>query len=166
MTITMIAAMAEDRVIGVDNGMPWHLPAEMAHFRRSTTGKTIVMGRKTFESFGGPLKNRRNVVLTRSADYRPDGAETMHTVEEALAELGSEEELMIIGGAQVYAQFLPFADKLLLTEVHAAVEGDARFPAFDAAEWEAVSREFHAKDEKNAYDFTIITYIRKQRDAN
>ncbi|QHW34536.1 dihydrofolate reductase [Paenibacillus rhizovicinus] len=163
MKITMIAAMAEDRVIGVNNEMPWHLPAEMAHFRRSTTGKTIVMGRKTLESFGGALKNRRNVVLTRSEAYRPDGAETVHSVEEAMTRFGGEEELMIIGGAQVYSQFLPYADKLLLTEVHAAFEGDARFPVVDESEWQAVNREFHAKDEKNAYDFTIITYIRVQR---
>ncbi|MBM7563339.1 type 3 dihydrofolate reductase [Paenibacillus sacheonensis] len=160
MKITLIAAMAQDRIIGIDNGMPWHLPAEMAHFRRSTTGKTVLMGRKTFESFGGPLKNRRNVVLTRSAEYKPEGAETVHSVDEAIAALGGEDELMIIGGAEIYAQFLPLADKLLLTEVDAKVEGDAAFPMFDNEQWHVERREFHAKDEKNAYDFTILTYVR------
>ncbi|MFC4809538.1 type 3 dihydrofolate reductase [Paenibacillus sp. GCM10023250] len=160
MTITMIAAMAHDRVIGANNALPWHLPAEMSHFRRSTTGKTVVMGRKTFESFGGPLKNRRNVVLTRSVTYRPEGAETVHSVEEALARYAGEDELMVIGGAEIYAQFLPHADMMLLTEVDSAVEGDTRFPEFDASEWQAASREFHAKDERNAYDFTIVTYVR------
>ncbi|NBD23454.1 type 3 dihydrofolate reductase [Paenibacillus glycinis] len=160
MSMTMIAAMARDRVIGIDNAMPWHLPAEMAHFRRSTTGKTVIMGRKTFESFGGPLKNRRNVVLTRSETYAPEGAETVHSVEDAIASLGGEDELMIIGGAEIYEQFLPHADKLLLTEVEASVDGDTRFPDFDETEWRVENRDFHARDEKNAYDFTIVTYVR------
>lgn len=156
----MIAAMANDRVIGSGNAMPWHLPAEMAHFRKSTSGKTVLMGRKTFESLGGALKNRRNVVLTRSEAYVPEGAEVVHSVGEAVAKFCGEDELMIIGGAEIYKQFLPFADKLLLTEVHANVEGDAYFPAIDDAEWHAELREFRAKDEKNKYDFTIVSYVR------
>ncbi|AZN41948.1 type 3 dihydrofolate reductase [Paenibacillus albus] len=168
MTITMIAAMARGRVIGVNNGMPWHLPAEMAHFRRSTLGRTVIMGRKTFESFGArPLPKRRNVILTRSQDFAPEGCEVVHSVEEAIAKYGADsvhsdsDELMIIGGTEIYKQFLPHADKLLLTEVHADVDGDAHFPDFAPSEWFAQSREPHAKDENNAYDFEIVTYVRK-----
>ncbi|WP_308634305.1 dihydrofolate reductase [Paenibacillus silvisoli] len=159
--ITMIAAMARNRVIGIDNGMPWHLPAEMAHFRRSTLGKTVVMGRKTFESLGQPLKNRRNVILTRSLDYKPEGCEVVHSVEDAMAKFASPgEELIIMGGAEIYKQFLPHADKLLLTEVDAEVAGDAYFPAFGMDAWTVEGREPFTKDEKNAYDFEIVTYVR------
>ncbi|REE80080.1 dihydrofolate reductase [Paenibacillus taihuensis] len=173
MTITMIAAMAHNRVIGIENGMPWHLPAEMAHFRRSTLGKTVVMGRKTFESFGSrPLPKRRNVILTRSEQFAPDGCEIVHSVEEAIAKFGQtsnadhasgeSDELMIIGGTEIYNQFLTYADKLLLTEVDADVEGDAHFPYFEQDEWTVANREPYAKDEKNAYDFAIVTYVRKK----
>ncbi|SEM85093.1 dihydrofolate reductase [Paenibacillus sp. OV219] len=165
MTITMIAAMAQGRVIGVDNGMPWHLPAEMAHFRRSTLGRTVIMGRKTFESFGSrPLPKRRNIILTRSHDFAPEGCEVVHSIEEALtkysADSGNNDELMVIGGTEIYKQFLPYADKLLLTEVEADVAGDAHFPEFSLGEWSVMSREPYAKDEKNAYDFEIVTYVR------
>ncbi|SDX78000.1 dihydrofolate reductase [Paenibacillus sp. CF384] len=165
MTIAMIAAMARNRVIGIDNGMPWRLPAEMAHFRRSTAGKTVVMGRKTFESLSGPLKNRRNVILTRSLDYKPDGCEVAHSVEEVLTQYGSidGQELVIMGGAEIYALFMPYADKLWLTEVEAEVAGDAHFPTFQMNEWTVQDREHFSKDEKNAYDFTIVTYVRNAR---
>ncbi|MBP3963366.1 dihydrofolate reductase [Paenibacillus sp. DLE-14] len=165
MTIAMIAAMARNRVIGIDNDMPWSLPAEMAHFRRSTAGKTVVMGRKTFESLSGPLKNRRNIILTRSLDYKPDGCEVAHSVDEVLAQFGPHEgeELVIMGGAEIYSLFMPYADKLWLTEVEADVAGDAYFPAFDMKEWTVQNREHFSKDEKNAYDFTIVTYVREAR---
>jgi len=155
--------MAKNRVIGIDNGMPWRLPAEMAHFRRSTLGKTVLMGRKTFESLGGkPLKDRRNVILTRNAGFAAEGCETVDGIEEALQRYASgENELVVIGGAEVYKLFLPHAEKLLLTEVEAEVEGDAYFPPFDPEEWTLAATEAHAKDEKNAYDFYIRTYIRK-----
>ena len=158
----MIAAMANNRVIGVNNGMPWRLPAEMAHFRRSTLGRTVLMGRKTFESLGGkPLKDRRNIVLTREADRVFEGCETVAAVDEAIRRYGNGEELVVIGGAEVYKLFLPYADKLLLTAVDAMVEGDAFVPSFDPVEWQLASSEAHKKDEKNAYDFYIRTYVRK-----
>ncbi|WP_219837498.1 type 3 dihydrofolate reductase [Paenibacillus sp. R14(2021)] len=160
MTLTLIAAMARNRVIGADNSMPWHLPAEMAHFRRTTSGKTVVMGRKTFQSLGGPLPKRRNVILTRDRGFAAEGCEVVHDVEEAIAKFGDGEELMIIGGAEIYAQFLPRADKLLLTEVEADVEGDAYFPSFDPAEWRVDSTEKHEIDDKNAFAFRIMTYMR------
>ncbi len=160
----MIAAMARNRVIGIDNAMPWHLPAEMGHFRRSTIGKTVLMGRKTFESLGRPLKDRRNVILTRNVDYAPDGCEIVHSLDEALTRYAAskDDELVIIGGAELYKQFLPHADKLLLTEVDADIDGDAYFPEFDPAEWLLVHYEPFPKDEKNSYSFQIQTYVRKQ----
>ncbi|QYR19025.1 dihydrofolate reductase [Paenibacillus sp. sptzw28] len=165
MTITMIAAMAHNRAIGVDNRMPWRLPAELAHFQRSTLGKTVLMGRKTFESLGKPLKNRLNVVLTRSSSCVPEGCEVVNSVQEALERYAasSDTELVVIGGAEVYKQFLPYADKLLLTEVEAEIDGDAFFPSFNENEWMVTDSEAYSKDEKNAYNFYIRTYVRKPR---
>jgi len=160
MTITLIAAMARNRVIGRDNGLPWRLPDDMKFFMRSTLGRTVLMGRRTFESLpGGPLKNRLNVVLTRRTDYRPDGCEIVHSVEEALARYGGG-ELMVAGGAEVYGLFLPHADRMLLTEVDAVVEGDAYFPEWDPAEWTLVDSQEHPADEKHAYSFRFNTYAR------
>ncbi|CAH1203335.1 Dihydrofolate reductase type 3 [Paenibacillus plantiphilus] len=161
-TITIIAAMAHNNVIGINNELPWKLPAEMAHFRRSTIGKTVVMGRKTYESLGRPLKDRRNIVLTRNQDWSAEGCETVHTVQETLSRLAGEgEELVIIGGEEIYKQFLAHADKLLLTEVSADIEGDAFFPAFTAEDWQLEDQVFYEKDEKNGYNFKICTYLRK-----
>jgi dihydrofolate reductase len=164
MSITLIAAMAKNRVIGRDNGLPWRLPDDLKFFMRSTLGRTVLMGRRTFESLpGGPLKNRLNVVLTRRTDYRPDGCEVVHSVEEALARYGGG-ELMVAGGAEVYALFLPHADRMLLTEVDAAVEGDAFFPAWNPAEWTLVESLEHPADEKHAYAFRFNTYVRNPAD--
>jgi dihydrofolate reductase len=161
MTITLIAAMARNRVIGRDNGLPWRLPDDLKFFMRSTLGRTVLMGRRTFESLpGGPLKNRLNVVLTRQADYRPDGCEVVHSVEEALSRYG-DGELMVAGGAEVYGWFLPHADRMLLTEVDAEVEGDARFPEWNPAEWVLVESEQHPADERHVYSFRFNTYVRK-----
>jgi dihydrofolate reductase len=160
MSITLIAAMARGRVIGRDNGLPWRLPDDLKFFMRSTLGRTVLMGRKTFESLpGGPLKNRLNVVLTRRTDYRPDGCEVVHSVEEALARYGGG-ELMVAGGAEVYALFLPHADRMLLTEIDAVVEGDAFFPEWDTGDWTLVASEHHPADERHAHPFTFNTYIR------
>ncbi|HUC90576.1 MAG TPA: dihydrofolate reductase [Paenibacillus sp.] len=161
MSITMIAAMARNRVIGADNGLPWKLPDDMAFFKRSTVGKTVLIGRKTLESFNGPLKNRTNVVLTRQRDYRPGGCEIVHSVEQALERFG-EGDLMVAGGAEIYRQLLPYADTLLLTEVEAEVSGDATFPAFDETEWRLVSSEYHPADDRHAYAFRFNTYERKR----
>ncbi|WP_020616282.1 dihydrofolate reductase [Paenibacillus daejeonensis] len=160
MTISMIAAMARNRTIGVDNDLPWRIPDDMAYFKRMTTGTTVVMGRKTLESFGGPLKNRRNIVLTRSDDFSREGCEVVHTVEEVLEKYG-EQDLMIIGGEQIYRLFLPHADRLLLTEIEEDFEGDTRFPEFDSNEWEQALREKGIRDEKNPYDYYYTTYVRR-----
>lgn len=126
MSITLIAAMDLNRTIGIENKLPWRLPAEMAFFKQKTLGKTVLMGRKTFQSLPKPLKDRRNVVLTRQPDFKPEGCEIVHSLEAAL-ELAKTEELVVIGGADIYAQFLPFADIIYLTEVEAHIEGGDAF---------------------------------------
>lgn len=162
MSITLIAAMDRNRAIGTNNKLPWRLPADMNYFKQQTMGKTVLMGRLTFQSFGGrPLTGRRNVILTRSADYRPEGAETVSSVEEALSRYGGEGELMVIGGEQVYRQLLPFADRVLLTEIDEAFEGaDAFFPELDKAEWKLAASIPGERDEKNRYDYKFQTYVR------
>jgi dihydrofolate reductase len=162
MSITMIAAMDRSRTIGIGNKLPWRLPSEMAFFTRHTTGKTVVMGRKTFESLPKPLKDRVNVVISRQSDYAKEGCEVVHSVQEAIDRYG-EGELMVIGGADIYKQFLPYADKLLLTEVDTEIEGgDAFFPEFSSDEWERVDAEQVERDERNAFSFTFQTFTRQK----
>jgi dihydrofolate reductase len=161
MTITLIAAMARNRVIGIDNDLPWKLPDDMAFFVRSTKGKVVLMGRKTLESFNGPLKNRTNVVLTRQLDYAPEGCVIVHSVEEALERYRGE-DIMVAGGAEIYALLLPFADTILLTEVEATIEGDTRFPAFSMDEWELAESDYHTTDDRHAYAFRFNTYVRRK----
>ena len=163
MKISMIAAMAHDRVIGKDNQMPWHLPADLAHFKRVTLGKPVLMGRKTFESIGRPLPGRRNLVISRNLDYQAEGIEVVSSVEAALALLAgsSVEELMVIGGGHLYAEMLPSADCLYLTRIDLAVEGDTRFPAFDDGQWQRVDCESHPADEKNPHPYSFETWLRR-----
>lgn len=162
MKISMIAAMAHDRVIGKDNQMPWHLPADLAHFKRVTLGKPVLMGRKTFESIGRPLPGRRNLVISRNPDYQAEGIEVVGSVEAALALLAgcSVEELMVIGGGHLYAEMLPSADCLYLTRIDLAVEGDTRFPAFDDGQWQRVDCESHPADEKNPHPYSFEIWQR------
>ncbi|KQO00677.1 dihydrofolate reductase [Paenibacillus sp. Leaf72] len=163
MSITLIAAMDRNRTIGIGNKLPWRLPAEMALFTKHTLGKTVLMGRKTFESLPKPLKDRHNVVLTRQSDFASEGCEAVHSIEEALSRFG-EEELMVIGGTEIYTQFLPIADKLYLTAVDVeVVGGDAFFPMFNEADWELVEAIPHRKDERNLHDFTWQTFKRINR---
>ncbi|MBL0480370.1 type 3 dihydrofolate reductase [Aeromonas veronii] len=163
MKISMIAAMAHDRVIGKDNQMPWHLPADLAHFKRVTLGKPVLMGRKTFESIGRPLPGRRNLVISRNPGYQAEGIEVVGSVEAALALLAgsSVEELMVIGGGHLYAEMLPSADCLYLTQIDLAVEGDTRFPAFDDGQWQRVDCESHPADEKNPHPYSFETWQRR-----
>lgn len=157
-SITLVVAMAENRVIGIDNGLPWRLPADLQHFKRVTMGKPVVMGRKTFESIGRPLPGRRNVVVSRNADYQAEGCETFTSVASVLECLAQAPEIMVIGGANLYAQLLPHAHRIHLTLVHASVPGDAYFPELDHARWRTLSREDHAADERNnvAYSFLVL----------
>ncbi|HHP5489799.1 TPA: type 3 dihydrofolate reductase [Aeromonas veronii] len=163
MKISMIAAMAHDRVIGKDNQMPWHLPADLAHFKRVTLGKPVLMGRKTFESIGRPLPGRRNLVISRNPGYQAEGIEVVGSIEAALALLAgsSVEELMVIGGGHLYAEMLPSADCLYLTQIDLAVEGDTRFPAFDDGQWQRIACESHPADEKNPHPYSFEIWQRR-----
>lgn len=160
--ISIIVAAAENNAIGKDNQLLWHLPNDLKFFKRMTSGHTVIMGRKTFESFGKPLPNRRNIVITRQPGYKLDGAEVVHSLDEALGLAGKEvEELFIAGGAQIYKEALPITDKFYLTRVHESFEADAFFPEFDENDWQLVSREDFEADEKHAYGYSFLIYIRK-----
>lgn len=155
--------MADDRVIGIENRLPWKLPADMKWFRENTLGKPILMGRKTFESFGAkPLPGRTNIIVTRDPDYRAAGAVVAHSVAAALAAAGDAEEVMVIGGASLYQQMLPRADRLYMTLVHGKFEGDARFPAFDRGQWKELRRIDRDADDKNAYSHSFVVMDRKK----
>ncbi|MBP2018386.1 dihydrofolate reductase [Symbiobacterium terraclitae] len=155
--IILIAAMDRNRVIGRDGRMPWRLPAEMRHFRRTTMGHVVVMGRRTYESIGGPLKGRTNIVLTRDRSFRAPGCEVRHSVAEVLAD---PRPLFVIGGAELYRQFLPHADEMILTRIDHEFQGDTFFPAWEASEWELVEATPHPRDDENPYDFVIERYRR------
>lgn len=161
MTISLVVAASTNNVIGSDGGLPWHLPDDLRHFKRLTTGNPIVMGRRTFESIGRPLPDRRNIVMTRDPDYVAPGCDVVSSVREALDLLEDTDEVMIIGGGQVYRDFLPHADRIYLTRVQADVEGDTYFPDIDEAGWRLVSSEPHAADEKHAYAFDVMVFERQ-----
>ena len=158
MKLALIAAVAENGAIGKDNQLLWHLPADLQHFKRLTTGHTVVMGRKTFESIGKPLPNRTNVVVTRQPDYRAEGCKVVHSLEEAINEQQStmHEQLFIIGGAELYEQALPLADKLYLTEVKASPDGDVFFPTINLMDWDELSRLPYPADERHAHAFEFV----------
>lgn len=159
MGLTFVWAMSSNRVIGVNNKLPWHLPADLAFFRRNTTGKTVLMGRNTYESIGKPLPNRHNVILTRNLAYTAEGCTVIHTIDEAVR-LSEKEEVMVIGGADIYKQLLPYADRLLVTEIEAIFEGDTYFPEFPLEEWNLVERIRGIQDEKNHYPHQFLVYER------
>lgn len=159
--VSLIAAMAENRVIGRDGGLPWQLPDDLRHFKRLTLDHTVIMGRKTFDEIRQPLANRRNVVITRNPAFRPRGATVVPSLEEALALGATEREVFVIGGGEIYRQALPLADRIYLTVIHAAVEGDTWFPAFESSNgWVLDAEEHHAADARHAYPFTFRTYHR------
>jgi dihydrofolate reductase len=140
--ISLIVAMAHNRVIGKDNGMPWHLPADLKHFKAVTLGKPVIMGRKTFESIGKALPKRRNLVVSRNPDYQAPGCEVIHSLEAALALVKDVPEVCIIGGAQLFEEALPQADRLYLTFIDLHVEGDTFFPDWNTIHWKEIAREF------------------------
>ncbi|HHF3078517.1 TPA: type 3 dihydrofolate reductase [Vibrio diabolicus] len=157
MIISMIAAMADNRIIGKDNQMPWHLPADFAWFKRCTMGKPVVMGRKTYESIGRPLPGRLNIVISRDETLKIEGVTTVTSIEQALDVAGDVEEVMIIGGGAIYAACLPMANKLYVTHIEAAIDGDIQFPDWGDQFKETYSETYQA-DEKNAYNmrFTVL----------
>ena len=161
MIIALIAAVADTGIIGIENRMPWHLPADMRYFRHTTTGKPVLMGRLTFESIGAkPLPRRQNVVVTRDPSYTAPGCDVVDSIDAALELVKDAEEVMIMGGISFYAQMLPRAQRFYLTEVHADIEGDASFPEFDRAEWREVSREEHPADDENPYPYACVVLER------
>ncbi|MDM1044156.1 dihydrofolate reductase [Myroides sp. 1354] len=160
--ITLIAAIAENRVLGKDNAIIWHLPDDFKHFKTLTSHHYIIMGRKTFESFPKPLPNRTHVIITRQQDYAvPENCIVVHSLREALTLTQNEEEVFVIGGGEIYHQALEHADQLELTQIHASFDGDAFFPEFSTTEWQLVKESYHPQDERHAYAFTFQTYIRK-----
>jgi len=160
MKISVIAAMSQNRIIGRDGALPWHLPTDLARFKSITTGHTVIMGRKTFESVGQPLPNRRTIVITRNNDYQCAGVLIAHSLDEALNHAAREDEIFILGGEAVYRIALPRADRLYLTIIHATIEGDTHFPPFDPDQWELVEDERHEPDDRHAYAFSFRRYER------
>ena len=162
MKISLIAAMAKGRVIGKDNDMPWHLPADLKHFKSLTVGKPVVMGRKTFASMGNrPLPKRVNIVLTRQEGLSVEGCTIVHSLEDALKAAGPCEEVIIMGGATLYEAVLEKADTMYLTFIDAHIEGDTYFPQWDEDSWQEVSRERREPDEKNVYALDFVTLTRR-----
>lgn len=156
--ITLVVAVADNGVIGADGGMPWHLPADLGHFKRITMGKPVLMGRLTWESIGRPLPGRLNLVLTSNVSWRADGATRVGSLEEALDVAGAAgaRELMVIGGAHVYEEALPRARRIHLTKVHFEPWGDTLFPELDPEAWREIGRQERMADEKNPYDMTFV----------
>jgi dihydrofolate reductase len=163
---SMIVAMAQNRVIGRNNKLPWYLPNDLKYFKQVTMGLPIVMGRKTYESIGKPLPGRTNIVVTRNESWSMDGVKVVHSLEQAfelaasIAEIDGRDEVMIIGGDQLYQSALPLVDRIYLTEVHAEVEGDAYFPDFDRDHWNVVGCEDFAAEDPNPYDYSFVVLDR------
>jgi dihydrofolate reductase len=148
---SLIVARAANGIIGKDNGMPWHLPADLAHFKRTTLGRPVIMGRRTWESIGRPLPGRRNIVVTRNAGFTAPGAEVVGSLEAAWLAVADSAEVFVIGGGQLYAEALPGADRIYVTEIGETIEGDTHFPDLDPRDWTETLLGEHAPDERNAY---------------
>jgi dihydrofolate reductase len=161
MRLSAIVAMSENRVIGNDNRLPWHLPADLQHFKLVTLGKPIIMGRKTFESIGRPLPGRQNIIVTRDVDFLAPGCVVVHSIEAAISAASDQEEAFVIGGALLYEQMLPLVQCLYLTVIHQAFEGDTFFPVIDMSEWTQVEEIRPELDEKNVYSYSFIVLKRK-----
>ena len=163
MNVSLIWAMTDDRVIGINNTLPWRLPADMKWFRQHTLGKPVIMGRATFESLGKkPLPDRQNIVISKQADYQAENVTIVSSIDDAIAAANHAAEIMIIGGASLYSQTLEKADKLYISLVHAQVEGDAWFPEIDFSVWREIERHDHDSDEKNPYPYSFIIMERAE----
>lgn len=161
MIISLIVAMDDNGVIGVDGRLPWRLSADLKHFKAVTMGKPIIMGRKTFESIGRPLPGRENIVLTRDRGFKAEGCTVLHDLDDLMLHCRYQEEIMIMGGAELYRQFLDKAELIYLTEVHARVEGDTFFPHYNSTAWEEVDRQDFRADENNDYDYSFVVLKRQ-----
>jgi len=167
--ISLIVATANNRIIGKDNDMPWHLPADLSYFKKTTLGKPIVMGRKTYESIGRPLPGRRNIVISRDANYQATGIEAVTSVADALALITDVEEvvdeIMVIGGGAIYAHCLTSATRLYITHIDADIDGDTQFPEYDLEnDWHKIESNKQSADVKNAYDLIFCIYERDYKD--
>ena len=156
MQISIIVAMDRNRVIGKNDGLPWHISADLQHFKKITMGKPIIMGRKTHESIGRPLPGRENIILTRDQNYRSEGCTVLNSIDTILEHCQDSDEIMITGGSEIYRQWLQQASRIYLTEVHTEVDGDTFFPEFNRNEWEEISREDFEADEKNEFDYSFL----------
>lgn len=159
--ITLVVAVAANGVIGRDGDLPWHLPADLAHFKRITMGKCIIMGRRTWESIGQALPGRTNIVVSRDPEYRAEGCTLAHSLPEALRAAGDVSEVMVIGGARLYEETLPLAQRIHVTRVHADFEGDTFFPRLNESEWQEVGREERAADDRNSCAMSFVTLERR-----
>jgi dihydrofolate reductase len=161
LTLSIIVAFDQNRLIGNNNQLPWHLPADLKHFRAITMGHHMIMGRKTFESIGKPLPGRTSVIVTRQRDYHHEGCIVVGSMDEAIRECTGQEEVFIIGGAQIFECTMPMAQKLHITQIHHAFEGDTWFPEISPKEWTLVSETHHPADEKNQWEYSFLEYVRK-----
>jgi dihydrofolate reductase len=159
--ITLIAAAAENNALGKDNQLVWHLTDDFKRFKQLTSGHYIIMGRKTFESFPKQLPNRTHIIITRQKNYKVEGCLIANSIENAMAMAPKNEEVFIIGGAEIYKQSIDFADKIELTRVHSNFEADAYFPEINSNHWTLSFEEQHHKDENHNFDFTFLTYLKK-----
>jgi dihydrofolate reductase len=159
--LSLIVAMDDNRLIGSNNNLPWQLPADLAFFKRTTMGKPIIMGRKTFASIGRPLPGRRNIVITRDPAFSAAGCEITNGIQAALALCSEVEEAMLIGGASLYEQTIDQATQLYITRIHHSFEGDTWFPEFDLQVWKQASREDHQADSSNLHAYSFIKFVRE-----
>lgn len=160
--IIQIAAAAQNNALGKDNQLVWHLPDDFKRFKQLTTGHYIILGRKTFESFPKPLPNRTHVIITRNKNYTAEGCIIVNSIEEALKSVPQNQDVFIIGGAEIYKQSIHLSDKIELTRVHTTCDADAFFPEINPQEWLLEFEEFHPKDEKHQFDFTFQTFIKNK----
>lgn len=160
--LTIIAAASENNALGKDNQLLWHLPEDFKRFKTLTSGHYIIMGRKTFESFPKPLPNRTHIIITRQPNYQaPEGCIVVSSLEKAMELCPANEEAFVIGGGEIYKQALDVVDKIDVTRVHTTIDADTFFPEIDTTKWKLVFEEFHPKDEKHAFDFTFLTYVKR-----
>ncbi len=159
--ITLIAAAGENDALGKENDLVWHLPDDFKRFKQLTSGHHIIMGRKTFESFPKLLPNRTHIIITRQKDYNPPGTIVVHSLEEAFSRVQNDPQPFVIGGGEIYALAMEKAHKIELTRVHGSFDADAFFPEINTDIWRLTASEYHPKDERHAFDFTYLTYLRK-----
>jgi|SRR5690606_15124054 len=160
--ISIVVATDLNNAIGFNNQLLWHMPADLKFFKTTTTGHTVIMGRKTFESVGKPLPNRRNIIITRKKDYQINGAEVTNSISEALGLCTGEDEIFIIGGAEIYQQSIAYCDRIYLTLIYGSFEADTYFPPIANDLWELTSESHHKADDKNPFDYNFMIYEKKK----